>query len=313
MHRHACAFHTRFCVKNRYLLPLVLTAVLLAGCENTFSPKAPFEERIVVFSVLDPTLPYQSVRLESTYDAALGDEDNPINQQEITEEVEVSIRGNDRNYVFTDTLITLADGGQKRLWINRDLIPSEGVAYRLTVHLPERDTEDKRYELTATTTVPSRAYIQLDQTIDGLRLSAIENVSYPGSAFHFRMWVRGTKMVDGKEVDVRREVPYREEDGEIVFSEPSRHTVRNYQISRVVTTQNELRSIDKVFGGDVIATAYTLDKFIYSYYKLVRGFDDPVSVRQDRPDVTNIRNGVGIFGAVYPDSLVRKYNTLIQQ
>lgn len=299
-------------MKNRFLLPLLILVVVMNGCENSFSPKAPYEERIVVFSVLDPTAAYQSVRLESTYDAELGDEGTPLNHREITE-ADVSIRGNNRNYVFRDTLISMPDGSQKRLWVNHDLIPSEGVTYALTVRVPKPNSENEYHELTASTTVPSRAYIQLEQTIDGLRLSAIENVSYPGSAFHFRMWVRGKKTIDGKEVDIRREVPYREEEGERVFSEPSRHTVRNYQVSWLVNTQNELRSLDKVFGSDVVATAYTLDKFIYSYYKLVRGFDDPVSVRQDRPDVTNIRNGVGIFGAVYPDSLVRKYNTLIQQ
>ena len=62
-----------------------------------------------------------------------------------------------------------------------------------------------------------------------------------------------------------------------------------------------------------MGVAYSLDQYLYSFFKLARGFDDPVSVRQDRPDITNVQNGVGIFGAVFPDSVRTRFSSVIQK
>jgi len=293
---------------RRLSIPIALAAVLLIGCEDTFSPKAPYQERIVVFSVLDPSAPYQVVRLESTYDAELSSPDDPVAQREITE-AEVEVTGDDDRFVFRDTLITLGDGSQKKVWVNYDLEPSEGTAYTLKVNVPGFE------EITARTTVPSRSYVRLQTMLGGVRMAAVENTAYPPSAWYFRMWIVGTKIEGGQEVEVRREVPvrYDEEAGQWLYTDPSRQTSVVFSSFNMERTWSELRSIDGVPGTEVVGTAYSLDVYVYSYYKLVRGFDDPVSVRQDRPDISNVRNGVGIFGAIYPDSARARYSSLINQ
>jgi hypothetical protein len=262
----------------------------------------------VVFSVLDPTAPYQVVRLESTYDAELANPDNPIGQREITEAT-VEVTSDRGRHVFHDTLITLGDGSRKMVWVNYALRPMEGVTYNLKVNVPGFE------EITARTTVPSRSYVRLQAMVNGVKVSAVENTAYPPSAWYFRMWVVGTKNVGGTDVEVRREVPVRYDGDtqEWLFSDPSRQTEVNFPSFNIERTYGDLRIIDSVAGRDVVATAYSLDVFVYSYYKLVRGFDDPVSVRQDRPDVSNVRNGVGIFGAMYTDSVRTRYSALISQ
>lgn len=293
---------------QRYILPVLLIAVVFAGCENTFTPKAPYEERVVVFSVLDHTAPYQIVRLETTYDAELSSPDVPLNQRTI-EQAEVMIASDRERFIFHDTLMTLGDGSQKRVWINYAMKPKEGVQYKLTVNVPEFET------ITAVTRVPSRAYVQLDVTTSGVRLRAVENSAFSPDAMYFRLWIVGTKFVDGENIDVRREVPvrYDSESQSYVFTEPSRQFAELFSTGNLVKIHSDLRTLDNVSGRDVVATAYSLDQFIYSYYKLVRGFDDPVSVRQDRPDISNVQNGIGIFGAVFADSLRRTYGSIITQ
>ncbi|MEX0602858.1 MAG: hypothetical protein WD295_05925, partial [Bacteroidota bacterium] len=43
---------------------------------------------------------------------------------------------------------------------------------------------------------------------------------------------------------------------------------------------------------------------LYSYYNIVNGFRDDVSMRSDDPDYTNIRGGLGVFGAMTRQEVV---------
>ena len=294
-------------VKNMRSLSLLLLLLPLLSCDNSFSPKADYEDRIVVFCILDRNAPYQSVRLESTYDAELTSPDKPIGKKDI-EQATVTIRNDVGVHTFRDTLVTSSDGKQKRIWINRTLVPTEGRTYTLIADVPGFE------RITAQTTVPSRAYLQTQIGDGALRLSTVTSVAFPATAFHFRMWVVGTRSQGGVDTEVRREVPLRYDarTGEYEFGSPSRQTLQLYPNSSLIYAQGQLRDLDSVVGRDVVATAYSLDQYLYSYFQLVRGFDDPTSYRLDRPDISNINNGVGIFGAMFADSVRLRYNAVVQ-
>ncbi len=286
----------------------VVSVFILTACENDFSPKSDYEERIVVFSVLDRAAPYQVVRLERTFDAVTTNPDDAIRPDPVTE-AEVSIASSRRRFVFRDTVMTLGDGTKKTVWVNDELVPTEGTEYTITVDVPGY----KR--ITAVTTVPSRAYARLEAVSGGVRVAAADNTAYPANGYYFRMWIVGTKLVDGKEVEVRREVParYFASTDTYEFTEPTRDKAVLFSNGNMLRVHADLLNIDGVSGRDVLGVAYSFDQYLYSYYKLARGFDDPVSVRQDRPDITNIHNGVGIFGALYADSVRARFSSLIQQ
>ncbi|MFZ1730657.1 MAG: DUF4249 family protein [Bacteroidota bacterium] len=291
------------------ILPLIVfvSAVFLTACENDFSPKSDYEERIVVFSVLDRAAAYQVVRLERTFDAESTNPDAAIIPDPVAQ-ADVVIATNKKRYVFHDTLFTLGDGSQKKVWINRELVVTEGTDYTLTVDVPNY----KR--ITAVAQVPSRAYAQLQVVNGGVRLGAVENTAYPANGYYFRMWVVGNKFVGGKNVEVRREVPSRviAATDEFEYPEPTRDKSLTFSRGNLMRIHSELLEKDSVSGADVVGIAYSLEQYLYSYYKLTRGFDDPVSFRQDRPDISNIQNGVGIFGAMYPDSVRARFSSLAQ-
>lgn len=294
-------------MKRLRVLFLLILLLPLLSCDNSFSPKTTYEDRIVVFCILDRSAPYQTVRLESTYDAELTSPDKPIGKKDI-ETATVSIRNDAGVHIFRDTLVTQPDGSTKKIWINRTLVPTEGRTYSLWVDVPGFE------RITAQTTVPSRAYLQLSVSDLGVRLSSVTSVAYPATAYMFRMWVVGTRVEGGKDIDVRREVPHIFDGGTNTyrFGSPSRQTQYVFPVNNIVYAQSQLQGLDSVTGRDVVATAYSLDQYLYSYFQLVRGFDDPTSYRLDRPDITNINNGIGIFGAMYPDSVRTRYNLVVQ-
>lgn len=289
----------------------ILSIVLLSACENEFSPKADYVERIVVFSILDRSAAYQVVRLERTFDADGANPTNPIVPDPVTEAtVTISARNStsQKNYVFHDSLFTLSDGSLKRVWISRDMPITEGTEYTLKVDVPGFD------QITGVTQVPSRGYTQVQSASGFVRLTVVDATAYPASGYYFRMWVTGTKMVDGRRDTVRREVPTRVTTaGEYEYPEPSRDRAVNFSTGNMLRIHAELREKDGVTVDNIVGIAYSLDQYLYSYYKLARGFDDPVSVRQDSPDISNIRNGVGIFGAIFPDSVRVRFSSVVQQ
>lgn len=283
---------------------LVLILLAGAGCDNSFDPKTDFVRRIVVFSALDPTAPYQAVRLEATYDAEVTNPDRPVDQIEITE-ADVRISSDKGTVVLRDTVITLQDGTKRTIWITRDITPREGIVYSLRVKVPDVEL------VSAETTVPSRSYVRATPGNGGVLIGGLSGTVSPPGGFYFRLFVLGTKMVDGKEIELRREVPIAidEKTEAYTYSAPSRKYEQGFSNTAIMQIRDQLRQEEGVSGRMLLAVGYTFDNFLYGYYKAVRGFEDPVSVRQDMPNVTNIRGGVGVFGAVYSDSTRFVYST----
>jgi hypothetical protein len=298
----------------RQLLLLLgfLPFVFFTACDNSFSPKEPYKERIVVFSVLDAAAPYQVVRLEATFDAETTNPDKPLNKGTI-DSARVTIQSDRKLYVFHDTLVLQPSGEQKKVWISRELVPAEAITYHLSVKVPGYD------EITADVKVPSKSYLQTRQItyaegVSGLEVfaGAISTIATP-QGFYFRLWVAGDKEINGNTVEVRREVPvgFNGDTQQYYFTLPGREASVIFPVANIVTVREDLLVKEKVTALKIIATGYSFDTYLYSYYKVVRGFDDPVSIRQDSPDITNIRGGVGMLGALVTDSIRARYTDIV--
>jgi hypothetical protein len=300
---------------NRFMLFLsaVLIPILLFSCDNSFTAKEPFVRRVVVFAVLDKSASFQSVRLEATYDAAFTSPDEPLNRMEITDAT-VTIRSDRQLFQLYDTLITQSDGTKKKIWITRALRPQDGAAYYLSVKVPGFD------EIKANTNVPGQAYLQMEQTqlgpnVEGVTLYAGAISASMPKGYLFRLWIAGEKEVGGNIVERRFEIPsgFDNTTGKYIYPAPSRDQSVFFPMANIVAVREKVIMGDTLMSLRLIAQGYTFDTFLYSYYKITRGFEDPVSVRQDSPDVTNIINGVGIFGALVTDSIRAKYSDIISK
>jgi hypothetical protein len=290
---------------GRIALSLFLAAVLFGtACENEFSPKTDIVEKVAVFCVLDQTQDFQTVLLARSYDADLGLVLQPLTSKEVLE-ADVRILGGGQTYVFKDTVVDVDGGGTRTAWVNRELIPKPEVLYRLQVKLPGEPL------ITSEVVMPSRMYVRAERAIVDTGSGPVKvhpgvtGFAVPADAFYYRLFSETWKLQPmGDTVKSRLEIPlYFAPGGEWVYSSPSR-SVEVFFIPGVIRQVKEINEAvsDSVIGRRLIVKGYGLDKQFYSYYKVARGFDDPLSVRLDHPDLSFIEGGLGVFGGMVADS-----------
>ena len=294
---------------------LILVSILagvLWSCSTEFSPNAPFNEQLVVYAVLDASAAYQTVRIESTYEATSINEASRIVKSALDSAV-VVIRSGGKTYEFYDTLIASSSGTQRRVWISRKLFPQPQAAYHLSVRVPGFP------ELSSDVIMPYRSYldiVQLTTSADSnaVQISAIDaQLNAVKQAFYFRMWITGERTENGVTVELRREVPFRYDGatGTSVYPSLSYATRAIFPIVNLERIRSLLMYQDSAFGSNIVAVAYAMDQNLYTYCKLVNGFQDPRSVQLNAPDFTNIKNGRGLFGGLWPDSIRRGYTDVV--
>ncbi len=300
---------------GRMALTMFLAAALLGvACEDDFSPKSDFNKELAVFAVLDAAQPVQAVRLAWSYDAELGLNLTPLTDAQV-QEADVRVFRGGETFVFHDTLVTGSDGQNIRSWINRDLRPLPEKEYRLQVTVPGYPV------LKSTITIPSRLYVRADLVRPDTGVNAIR--VYHGvtsfvqkpAAFYFRLWVEITKWNFGDTLIERREIPLRHVSttDTWVFPSPSREDEISYSAGMLrEIAESMILPGDSVVAKRVITQVYGLENNFYSYYKVVRGFDDPLSMRLDAPDVSYIEGGLGIFGGMVSDSVIYNYYRFIR-
>jgi len=298
-----------------FLGGVLLFAASLTSCDNSFSPKAEYKEQLVVFSVLDNAEATHYVRLETTYDSEIGGEPIPINPKEITEAT-VTVTGDGRVISFRDTLLPDETGNSKHLWYTTQLHPREDMTYRLDVHARGFDP------LFSHSTVPGKLYVRAQRVVsdtgsDVVRVEpGVTIFKNPPRGFLFRLWVIIKKNINGTFQEVRREVPsfFDSKNNIIVKPTPTSTKTAFFSASAINYTLKQLAAGDTtVREKQLLAVGYAMDNNFYSYYKVVRGFDDPVTVRIDNPNISFINGGLGVFGSILSDSIRYNYRYLVKE
>ncbi|MCZ7556932.1 MAG: DUF4249 domain-containing protein [Bacteroidia bacterium] len=285
-------------------LLLIAAGMLVIACDNDFSPKTDFERKLVVFCVLEPTQDMQVVRLAWSYDADIGVPLRPLTPVEVGEAA-VFIRQGGNPYRFTDTVLTAADGSLVRTWISRELKPKNETEHRLEVSVPGYP------RVTHALTTPSRMYVSAEgvkaDTGEGwMRLSSgISNYKVRPGGFYFRAWLVVTVRENGVVNERRAEIPLHmaTDRDQWVYPSPAKEDEVFFDIRIIRRIANLLfDETEEVVTKQIITRGYTMNNELYSYYKVVRGFDDPVTMRLDKPDIAFIDGALGVFGAALPDS-----------
>ncbi len=307
-------------------LPMIFVAVLLAsaGCETDFSPKGPFEDRMVVFGILTPSSSAQIVRLESTYDPpGFNPLDHTTSTQTINAQVSLT---EDRSTVFVlrDTTLRRTDTGRYqdsiKAFVASPLTVVRGTRYTLDITSPVYGT------LTANTTVPGTGFVDVAlSSIPSLTnplsfqrdLDMIAFISPATEGNKVQMFVEYEVPSLNPGVALLEEVPLAVKDqldcvtfdatypllrrrtqlsGQEVWTFPH----ANYMIIlRKILKMHEPRTIN---FRRVVLVLVQADQHLYRYSSLVNGFQDEFSIRVDQPNYTNIQGGLGVFGAFTLDS-----------
>jgi hypothetical protein len=316
---------------SRSSLAFVVLLVLMlstAGCDNPFSPKGTYADKLIVYGILTNRSDTQYVRVYSTYDPAgvdplLQTSDNAVRGAAVV------VAGGAGPFSFVEKTTPRLDKSR----YTDDIVayasypfPIEGgETYGLNVTMKDFGG------ITASVTVPKRGRIQFlnSYILNGAAsdeanivvYGLIREVTY-GVMMQLHLFY---EVLEGNSwVTHRQEVPSSRvvlSDGSKVYTFP---VLRRRQSSGLVKDKEEIELFvfDRIAYFEKVGEIMSrypsgtvrirrallvltqVDKDLYAYSKRVNGFEDPFSIRTDLPDYTNITGGHGIFGAMVDDSVL---------
>jgi len=294
----------------------------LNGCDEPFSPKGPFEEKLVIYSVLSNKSDTQYVRIYTTYNPSGFDPLEKTTDTPVTDANVILQNTRGGGDVLTDTTLVRLDKiryqSDIRAYVLRNYRIEQGNSYVLRITAPGRNV------IEATTRVPetgsvsienSFALTQPDRFLDAFVVRA--RLSSVALGYFIRFYVDYEIKKNGVWRSESVEVP--EQIQELIdcrtyralYPRLERRTSRNDPESVFFENRAYRLTLGKLWGdagGDSLRVTRArveliqVEPGLYRYFNVVNGFQDEVSIRSDEPDYTNIKGAVGVFGAFLSQS-----------
>ncbi len=313
---------------------ILFAIVMLGGCERGFDPRGTFENRLVVFGLLSPSTDTVMFRLQATYDLQGADPMSHTTEPDLSGGT-ATLSWDRYSASLRDTVVPHPNAERYsnglRILTTSPLRVERGMTYTVRVDVPGYPRAE------ATAKVPSiapfyfrnEALLSNPSSFTGLDLELF--IGLPPEAFGYlpNLQLEYEVLSEGGRVE-RREVPSRlavsaadvkpeyptlqgstaEEPRYSYGAEAFRYEGSAYRFL--------IRSIVDQYGAANIryrrAILYLtlVDEHAYKYTFLVNGFFDPITVRTDQPDYSNVNGGVGMVGAFVVDSLTVPLPAVIQ-
>lgn len=309
--------------QNVWALLNVSLVLLFLGCDQSFNPKAPFQQQMVVFSILSNARDTQYVRVNTNYDVSGFD---PAEHQidGAVEGAHVTVNGPTRSYDFRVVLLPRGDTSRYkspiRAYTFSPFRPEHGKTYVLGI------TSEAYGTATAAVTLPDEPMMGFGlgtYMLDNPDSGDPNNIIYIPALLTSRTKGYLTQLfvdylvLNGTEWQVERiEVPMTvlmdTLDIWVPAYPPMRRLIVN-QTSTAFAVKAYVKALihvlkqhpnQKIIFERVVARVLQCEQELYDYYNTVNGFRDPISVRLDEPDYSNIRGAKGVFGGYALDSLV---------
>jgi hypothetical protein len=299
--------------------------VCLPACNQPFDPKGPFEEKLVVYSILLNDQDLQFVRVYSNYDVHGFDPFQNTTDRAIPD-AHVIASGPGSTYSFRDTLLPRQDTSRYDTPIAAYVTswrPEPGKTYTLTV------SADGLGSTSATVTLPQRSSIRIFS--DTLQLDIAEGdtlivlggtISPLATGYSGQLLIEYTALSGSQSIEQRVEVPTTIEDQDFQTAVyPAVRRVTDVSLGvpylfvkfqkaayvAVLTKVYKDSRYTKITFKRAIFRFLQAEQNFFDYYNVVRHSRDPLSIRLDEPDLTNLSSGFGVFGGCTIDSLVHSF------
>ena len=304
------------------VVAIVLLVTLNSGCDDSVDPGDRFEPRMVIYGVLSSETSTQIIRVYSNYNPPDYD---PAAQpaDPVVRDAVVQISDGTQVFSFTDTVFARKDTSRYRdsiyAYVANGFRPESGKTYTLMVTSPTHGA------LSQTTTMPGNSVLQVfgHQSIANPWCnSAIPAISYvlypPGGGYVARMLIEYEENYPGVTLTKYQEVPsmymlidplyslyavsypgVQRKDSPGAKSVSTQWSRANYITA--LGFVNDFAYNHKFKRAVFVVIQY--NEAWYKYYQFGRAFKDPLSIRLDEPDYTNIPGGLGLFAGYTVDSI----------
>ncbi len=306
------------------------TLLITGGCDDSFTPIINYKDNLVVYSVLSTTSDTQYVRVYTTYNPPNYDPFSASYYTPVTDAQVVLTDNIGLSVTFRDTMLQAWDstryGARIRAHVQYPIVPVRGRTYTLRVMSPTVGTA------TATATMPAAATLLLDNypmlrfpqlydPSEQIVMSLTLSTATKGFVMRFYIDYEVAAPVPGGWLPQRVEVP------RVIIRAQSIDTLdATYPTLQIRASTSEYSIERAAFGlsvykgtlgllwrkyekpgfirmKQVVFHLYQVETNFFNYYNVANGFRDQFSVRSDEPDFSNIRGGVGLFGAFAIDSV----------
>ena len=300
------------------LVPIIvsfLQALLCLSCNQPFSPKAPFDPQLVVYSVIYTDCSQQFVRVYSTYDVSGYDPYGNATDGALAGAT-VSVAGPQGTFLFRDTLLQRPDTTRYKTPIYAyvaDWRPKPGQTYTLTVNAGKAGSTQSTV---TTPPVSSSQYwnpvdptLALDypDTITVLTyVAAVFQVSESAKAISQQLYILYT-VQNGNGREEERVVQLLGQDVGRASAGRASVACSRTNISSWFHYLSKTYAGSKLTFKRIVFRVLQMEENWCEYYNIVRLAQDTRSTRFDQPDFTNLSNGYGVFGGCTVDSLVHEY------
>lgn len=307
------------------LIFCVMMLLSASGCDDSVSIKGPYDERIVVYGILQTDASSQWIRVASTYDPPGLDPMEHRSEVPITDAV-VSITDGTMTIVARDTLIPRTDTTRYESALTMHVLspfsPTPGAQYTVRVESPSRGT------VSAAAQMPSSAIVLV-----GSPTSVQSPLRFPQEVLSVRAWVDRTtsgylflwyleyQLVSQSGRTYRTEIPLEYSSsggGDTVATYPELKRIaweltgNQTTIAEVFSLNAYMRIVRDLQAKHKTDIRFRASRFLlirvdgntYTYHSIANGFRDLYSIRMDLPDFSNVSGGLGLVGAMTVDSSI---------
>ena len=282
----------------------VLVVVLLStSCEENFSPKADYQEKFILYSIINADSAVQTAVLLKTYDVPGFDPYINTTDPSI-QGADIRIRQGDNVFFMRDTSIARTDTSRYNtplsFYYTDEFFNNGNSSLEIIATLP---TGKRLYAITDLPTA-----VEFDTTSDHI-LPPVDDEFFkfvwngPTSTRwylpKFVFYYKKDGIRYAKEVPIR----YDFENGKWVETFPgiTNNSIVRFRVSSLDSAFKQISNGDPdkssytIFGG--VFTLLVFNESLSNYYSTTNGFLDDFTIRIDETDYTNIDGGLGIFGS----------------
>jgi hypothetical protein len=285
---------------KRIILLAACTAIIGFSCKEDFEPKAPFKQQYVLNAVIRGDSTAQVALVAHSYDVDGFDPYTNTNDP-FLKGVPVFLKYKGQLYPMRDTLVsrdTSRYTGLLNAYVCTAFTPVAGDSVQVLAY-PESGVV-----LSSSTKVPSRVSFTADPKailVAKTQLNIVWTNPDKEDMFLPRLIISYRKRSENQAVTYNVEVP---------LSIDSKGNKFYPEITKIASLQFEEEIIDKTMREIAGTNDYQdykfvklqldmliYDEFLSTYVSSTHGFFDNLSIRLDEPNFTNIKGGLGFFGA----------------